>query len=98
MVGSVHLLCQAVVASRSLCSSLENFFPRVKMSTEPGPSGSSAAEGVLEVAHFSPEQLALIDRLIASRVAPTTGGAGGTGDPLSSTSSTSAGEHFLGGG
>ena len=98
MVRSVHLLCQAVVASRLLCSSGKFLFLCAKMSTEPGPSGSSAAEGVLEVAHFSPEQLALIDRLIASRVAPTTGGAGGTGDPPSSTSSTSAGEHFLGGG
>ena len=44
------------------------------------------------------EQSTLIDRLIAARVASsssTTGGAGGTCDPSSSTSSL--GEHFLGG-
>ena len=69
------------------------------MSTEPGPSGGSAAEGVLEVAHFMPEQLAFIDRLIAARVessSSTAGGAGRTSTPSSSTSSTSVGEHFLG--
>ena len=68
------------------------------MSTEPGPS-ALPQEGVLEVAHFTPEQSALINRLIAARVEPSlspTGSAGGTGNPPSSTSSTYAGEHFLG--
>ena len=47
-------------------------------------SGGSAAEGVPEAAHSRPtEQSTLIDRLIAARVA--------------SSSSTTGGEHFLGG-
>ena len=54
-------------------------------------SGGSAAEGVPEAAHSRPtEQSTLIDRLIAARVASSssnTAGAGGTGDPSSSTSS-----------
>ena len=75
------------------------------MSTDPGPSGTSAAGETLEVAHFTPEQLVLIDRLIAARVAsPSTPEDGSGAGPSATSSSASIGEclppnaHALGAG
>ena len=63
------------------------------MSTESGPSGTSAAGETLEVAHFTPEQLVLIDRLIAARVAsPSTPEDGSGAGPSATSSSASIGE------
>ena len=75
------------------------------MSTDSGPSGTSAAGETLEVAHFTPEQLVLIDRLIAARVAsPSTPEDGSGAGPSATSSSASIGEclppnaHALGAG
>ena len=84
VVKPVHC-CQAVDTS---CWCLSSFL--VTMSTDSGPSGTSAAGETLEVAHFTPEQLVLIDRLIAARVASPSTPEDGSGAGPSATSSSAS--------
>ena len=93
--GSV--CCQAVDASLRCGCVAKCFFSSLPTMSEPGTSGGSGAPSP-EAVHFTAEQLALIDRLIAARVASssvTTGGATAPGDPSTTTPSSFAGEYLL---
>ena len=59
------------------------------MSTDAGSSGGTKDDGARVVPPFSPEQLSLIDQLIAARVATASGPPAST-DPATSNPSASA--------
>ena len=59
------------------------------------PAGAASGDREAEVEEFSPEQLALIDRLITARVAAATAGSVGRVDAPSTSTTVETGKFFF---
>ena len=96
-------LLHLAIGCQTAILALENFLGcNLMMSTEPrtdapivNPSaGAASGDREAGVEEFSPEQLALIDRLITARVAAATAGSVGQADASSTPTTVETGKFF----